>query len=99
MRPADEYESESMAPDYKGTAASMSPHGSPDGEGGGAVRPPVALREPVEHVIHGDRRMDHYAWLRDKKDPRVIAYLNEENAYADQAMGGLAGLQEGLYQE
>src|ERR1700681_4920662 len=99
MRPADGHESERMGPDYKGTATSMSPDASPECQGEGAARPPVALREPVEHVIHGDRRMDHYAWLRDKKDPRVIAYLNEENAYADQAMGGLAGLQEGLYQE
>jgi len=77
----------------------MSPDGSPDGEGGGTLRPPVALREPVEHVIHGDRRMDHYAWLREKKDPRVIGYLAEENAYADQVMGGSAELQEKLYQE
>jgi oligopeptidase B len=99
MRPADEYESESMAPDYKGTATSMSPQGSPESEVGGAATPPVALREPVEHVIHGDRRMDHYAWLRDKKDPRVVSYLNEENAYADQVMGGLVSLQERLYQE
>jgi oligopeptidase B len=99
MRPADGYESERMAPDYKGTAASMSPDGSPEGEGGGAVRPPAALREPLEHVIHGDRRMDHYAWLRDKKDPRAIAYLNEENAYADRVMGEMANLQEQLYQE
>jgi oligopeptidase B len=72
---------------------------SPDGEGGGAVRPPTALREPVEHIIHGDRRMDRYAWLRDKKDPRVIAYLNEENAYADRMMSETSGLQERLYQE
>ena len=95
MGPADEHERESMAPDYKGTAASM----SPEGEGGGALKAPVALREPVEHVIHGDRRMDHYAWLRDKNDPRVIAYLNEENAYADRVMGETAALQEKLYQE
>jgi oligopeptidase B len=77
----------------------MSPDGSPEGEGGGTLRPPVALREPVEHVIHGDRRMDHYAWLRDKKDPRVIGYLKEENAYADRVMGGTTELQEKLYQE
>jgi protease II len=59
----------------------------------------MALREPVEHMIHGDRRMDHYAWLRDKKDPRVIDYLKEENAYADRLMGGTKELQENLYQE
>jgi oligopeptidase B len=28
-------------------------------------------------------RIDNYDWLRDRKDPRVIAYLDAENAYAD----------------
>jgi protease II len=72
---------------------------SPEEEGGSGMKAPVALREPVEHVIHGDRRMDHYAWLRDKSAPRVIAYLNEENAYADRVMGETAALQEKLYRE
>jgi oligopeptidase B len=31
----------------------------------------------------GGARIDNYDWLRDRKDPRVIAYLNAENAYAD----------------
>jgi oligopeptidase B len=60
---------------------------------------PLAEREPVEHVIHGDRRMDHYAWMREKKDPRVRAYLEAENAYADLEMRGTEELQEQLYQE
>jgi oligopeptidase B len=50
-------------------------------------------------VIHGDRRVDHYAWMRDKKDPRVIAYLEAENAYADTAMRDTEEFQEKLYQE
>ncbi|HKF40625.1 MAG TPA: hypothetical protein VKB21_06035, partial [Candidatus Acidoferrum sp.] len=54
--------------------------------GGIAVQPPLALREPVDHVIHGDRRVDHYAWMREKEDPRVQEYLEAENAYADALM-------------
>jgi oligopeptidase B len=67
--------------------------------GGVAVRPPLALREPVEHVIHGDRRVDHYAWTRHKEDPRVKAYLDAENAYADAVMRPTEPFQQKLYDE
>ncbi|HEY2456463.1 MAG TPA: hypothetical protein VGI13_04110, partial [Candidatus Acidoferrum sp.] len=86
-----------MAPEYKSASASFSPDES--GGGGANVKPPLALREPVEHVIHGDRRVDHYAWLRKKDDPRVVAYLEDENRYADGNMKGTGELQEKLYQE
>src|SRR5882724_3823488 len=62
-------------------------------------QPPVARREPVEHVLHGDRRVDHYAWLRHKENPEVIAYLNAENAYTDAILKPTEPLQEKLYQE
>src|ERR1700676_4519722 len=64
-----------------------------------APQPPIARREPVEHVIHGDRRVDHYAWLREKENPEVIAYLNAENAYTDAVLHDTAPFQEKLYQE
>jgi len=67
--------------------------------GGIAVQPPLALREPVDHVIHGDRRVDHYAWMREKEDPRVQEYLEAENAYADALMRPSEGFSEKLYQE
>ncbi|HLW76896.1 MAG TPA: hypothetical protein VKS01_07915, partial [Bryobacteraceae bacterium] len=65
----------------------------------GAAQPPVARREPVEHILHGDRRVDHYAWLREKENPEVIAYLNSENAYTDAVLHDTAPFQEKLYQE
>jgi oligopeptidase B len=61
--------------------------------------PPVARREPVEHILHGDRRIDHYAWLRHKENPDVIAYLNAENAYTDAILKPMEPFQEKLYQE
>jgi oligopeptidase B len=64
-----------------------------------APQPPMARREPVEHVLHGDRRVDHYAWLRQKENPEVIAYLEAENAYTDAILKPTEGLQERLYQE
>jgi len=88
-----------MGTEYKSAAASFSPE-QPSGGGSGAnLTPPLALREPVEHVIHGDRRVDHYAWLSQKSDPRVRGYLTEENRYSDAIMGGTGELQEKLYQE
>jgi len=49
--------------------------------------------------LHGDRRVDHYAWLRHKESPEVIAYLEAENAYTDALMKPTEGFQEKLYQE
>jgi len=49
-----------------------------------AVRPcPVAPVVPKTFRAFGDARIDNYDWLRDRKDPRVVAYLNAENAYAE----------------
>lgn len=59
----------------------------------------MARREPVEHILHGDRRVDHYAWLRHKENPEVIAYLEAENAYADAILRPTEPFQEKLYQE
>jgi oligopeptidase B len=67
--------------------------------GGTGMQAPLADREPVEHVIHGHRRVDHYAWMKNKKDPRVRAYLEAENAYAGTVMKGTEEFQEKLYQE
>ena len=62
-------------------------------------QPPAARREPVEHVLHGDRRVDHYAWLRQKDRPEVIGYLEAENAYTDAVLKPTEAFQEKLYQE
>lgn len=64
-----------------------------------SVAPPLARREPVEVVLHGDRRVDHYAWLRQKENPEVISYLDAENAYTDAILKPTEPFQEALYQE
>ena len=89
-----------MTPDANSTAAHLSPDAaSPAKSGPAGLQPPLALREPVEHVIHSDRRVDHYAWLRDKKDPRVLSYLEAENAYADTYLKSTEAFQSRLYSE
>ncbi len=64
-----------------------------------SLAPPVARREPAEHVLHGDRRVDHYDWLRHKESPEVIAYLEAENGYTEAVLKPTEGFQEKLYQE
>jgi len=89
-----------MTPDSNSTAAHLAPDAAPPAKSGPAgLQPPLALREPVEHVIHSDRRADHYAWLRDKKDPRVLSYLEAENAYADAYLKSTEPFQSRLYHE
>jgi oligopeptidase B len=84
-----------MNPDAKTAAPAPTQETSADR----VTKPPVARREPVEHVLHGDRRVDHYAWLRHKENPEVIAYLKAENAYTDATLKPTETFQEKLYQE
>jgi oligopeptidase B len=61
--------------------------------------PPVARTVHTETVLHGVTLTDDYAWLRDKQDPEVTAYLEAENAYAEAVMAPLASLRDKLYEE
>ncbi|MFF2552955.1 S9 family peptidase [Nocardia sp. NPDC058058] len=65
----------------------------------GPVTAPIAKRVPSERVHHGDVFVDEYEWLRDKKDPEVIAYLEAENAYTDAQTEKLRPLREKLFDE
>jgi oligopeptidase B len=60
---------------------------------------PVAQKSPVRSALHGEERVDDYAWLRDKANPEVAAYLEAENAYTDAVMKPTEALQEALYKE
>ena len=62
-------------------------------------QPPIAARRPVEHCLHGDLRIDDYAWLRQKENPEVIRHLEAENAYSQAVLRPTEALQEKLYQE
>lgn len=60
---------------------------------------PVAPIKPKTFSKFGKTRIDNYYWLKDKNDPNVIAYLNEENAYTDEAMASTKDLQDTIYKE
>lgn len=52
-------------------------------------------------VNFGDVRVDNYYWLRDdsRSDPHILAYLAEENEYADRVMAGTKRFEEKIYNE
>jgi oligopeptidase B len=62
-------------------------------------QPPVAKVEAKELEIHGHTRQDPYFWLNDREDPKVIAYLNQENHYTEAMTSHTSDLQEQLFNE
>jgi oligopeptidase B len=65
----------------------------------GAAAPPVAKKIPHTTTVHGTTLTDDYFWMRDKKNPKVISYLQAENAYTAAVMKPTEALQEKLYKE
>ena len=84
-----------MNPNAKAPAPAFSDVGA----GTPSLSPPLARREPVETIVHDDRRVDHYAWLRQKENPEVIAYLEAENEYTDAVLKPTEKFHDALYQE
>ncbi len=64
-----------------------------------APTPPVAEKLHTEKSINGAVLVDDYAWLRERTSPRVLAYLNAENAYAEQVTAGQKAFADKLYNE
>ncbi len=60
---------------------------------------PVAPVHPVETKIHNRTLVDDYAWLRDRENPDVIAYLEAENTYTAAMTAADEPLRETLYKE
>lgn len=61
--------------------------------------PPIAKKVPSSFTHLGQQFQDDYAWLQDKTDPSVIAYLEAENAYTQSEMAHLSPLREQLFRE
>jgi prolyl oligopeptidase len=48
---------------------------------------PATRREPVRETLHGRPNVDPYRWLEDQGDPRVAAWVAEQNAYTAAMLG------------
>lgn len=62
------------------------------------MKTPVAKRISHLHELHGDVREDDFYWLKDRTNPEVIHYLEEENRYYDEIMRPLEEQTEQIYQ-
>lgn len=60
---------------------------------------PSAEKKPEVLSTLGHDRTDNYYWLRERGNPEVIAYLEAENAYREQAMSHLEDFQDTLFEE
>ncbi len=54
---------------------------------------------PHELTTHGDTRIDEFYWLRERENPDVISYLNQENEYTKRQMADVAALEKKLFDE
>ncbi len=54
---------------------------------------------PTNFETHGHVRVDDYYWLRERDNPEVIQYLNDENEYAAKQMAHARGFEEKLFEE
>lgn len=61
--------------------------------------PPRAATRDDVRTQHGDQVKDEFAWFADTSDPEFRAYLEAENAYADEVMAPLAELRERIVGE
>jgi oligopeptidase B len=80
-------------------AAAALPHPARTAE---MPKPPVAETRPHDvQAPFGATRKDEYYWLRDdtRKDAKMLAYLKDENAYADALLASSKPLAGKLYDE
>jgi len=74
------------------------------------MKPPIAPRHPSRRTLHGVTITDDYAWLKDanwqevlrnpsRLDPGIRAYLEAENAYAEERLEPTQALQKTLVAE
>lgn len=60
---------------------------------------PSVAKKVVKLVKHKDTRLDEYYWLRERENPEVIQYLNDENAYLNAQMADRKEQREKLFEE
>ncbi len=59
----------------------------------------MVKRIPTTLETHGHGRIDDYYWLRERDNPEVIKYLNDENAFAAKEMAHAQDFERKLFEE
>ena len=60
---------------------------------------PIADKFPHKLEKHGHIRIDDYYWMRERDNPKVIAYLHAENEYTRSILNHTRDLQQELFEE
>jgi oligopeptidase B len=60
---------------------------------------PLAKQIPKNLTIHDDVRVDEFYWLKDRENPEVIDYLNNENNYYNAHTAHTKEFQTSLFEE
>lgn len=60
---------------------------------------PAAAKKPKDVTVHEDKRVDDYFWLREKDNPEVKTYLEQENAYTESVLAPAKELRATLFKE
>ncbi|MBC7923620.1 MAG: S9 family peptidase, partial [Ferruginibacter sp.] len=63
------------------------------------MKAPLAKKAAKKISLHGQEWTDDYFWLRDKKNPDVVAHLEAENAFTGATLKHTEDFQKKLYQE
>src|SRR4026208_373642 len=61
--------------------------------------PPVAPTVEHREVRHGATVIDNYYWIREKSNPKLIKYIEAENAYTLEMTKDLKPFEDALYNE
>lgn len=61
--------------------------------------PPIATQKFKTLQAHDIERVDPYYWMNERENPEVLAYLNDENRYYQQATAATEKFQTQLYDE
>jgi len=64
-----------------------------------STQAPVAAKKPKDVTVHEDKRIDDYFWLREKENPEVKTYLEQENAYTESVLAPAKELRAALFTE
>ncbi|SDM18923.1 oligopeptidase B [Catalinimonas alkaloidigena] len=72
---------------------------SPDKGTAQTLTPPRAEKVDTALTIHGHTRHDPYYWLNQRENPKVVQYLEAENAYTKEMLKDTEEMQEELYEE
>jgi oligopeptidase B len=81
------------------TAPAPAPTRTSPTQASAEAAPPVARRLPEVTELHGQKRVDDYAWMKKKGTKEIEDYLKAETEYSSRWMERTASLRDTLYKE